>query len=481
MTVASDLLVKGCYLNGRFIEPANLVDVINPATGKIFARMGTIDRATLRTALDDAQKSFPGWRKTAAKARGACLRKIADILERRKDEFARVMTQENGKPLAQSQGELAMTIDHLQWFAEEARRVYGRVVPPQQEGKRHLVLKSPVGVVGAIGPWNFPLVLGIRKVAPALAAGCPVILKPAAATPICNALFAEAVHEAGLPPGVFQMVVGPAREIGDELLSNPICRKITFTGSTAVGKQLIRGAAEGVKKLSLELGGCAPAIVFEDADLDKAVEGILIAKYRNTGQSCIAANRVYVQRSIYAKFNEAIAKRVSAMKCGDGLEPGVEIGPVINQAGLDSALEQIRQATALGAKVLCGGERQGTTGYFLQPTVLIDVPDGALCMKEETFAPMAPIAPFDTEAEVIAKANASEYGLAAYVFTQNVARGLRVIEQLEAGTIGWNDGVPTTSQCPFGGFKQSGWGRELGTEGLESFLETKHVAIGGVD
>ena len=370
-----------------------------------------------------------------------------------------------------------MTIDHLRWFAEEGRRAYGRTIPHQADGKRHLVVKTPVGVVGAISPWNFPLVLGVRKVAAALAAGCPVVLKPASQAPLCSVAFAECVETAGLPKGVFQLVVGPSSDIGREFLENPICRKITFTGSTEVGRLLIRGAAEQVKLLSLELGGLAPLLVFEDADLERAVAGAVLAKYRNTGQSCIAANRLYIQRSIYPKFLEAFAERARKLKVGDGFEDGVEIGPLIDEAALAKAAEQVADAVRRGARVVCGGKRVQRKGFFFEPTVLGDVPKDALCLREETFAPVAPLCPFDTEADAVELANATPFGLCGYAFTRDLSRAFRLMESIESGMLGINDGVPTTSQAPFGGVKQSGWGRELGFEGLEAFLESKHVSI----
>ena len=468
----------GLYLNGRWAQPGAAIDVVNPATGEPAARVATVDRAGVKQALADAQAAYPVWRSLTAKARADYLLAIAAELQRRCDEVARAITRENGKPLAQSVTEVAMSVDHLRWFAEEGRRAYGRIIPPQAVGKRNLVIKSPVGVVGAIAPWNFPLMLSVRKIAPALAAGCPVVLKPASQTPVCNLLLAECAEAAKLPAGVFQVVVGSAREIGEEFLTNPICRKITFTGSTEVGQTLIQGAARQVKKLSLELGGHAPVLVFDDADLNKAVEGALAAKFRNTGQSCIAANRLYVQAGIYDRFVAAFVERVRRMKIGDGLDDGIEIGPLVNQQGLDFALAQIRDAIGRGPTSLTGGSRGGNRGFFLEPTVLADVPSDAACMREETFAPVAPIARFTTEDEGIDRANASPYGLSAYAFTENLGRAFRVMERLEAGTIGINDGVPTTSIAPFGGLKMSGWGRELGAEGLDAFLETKHVSLG---
>ncbi|MDX2031140.1 MAG: NAD-dependent succinate-semialdehyde dehydrogenase [Blastocatellia bacterium] len=466
------------YLNGDWLVSSPFESVVNPATGEEIAQVSTIGRERVAQAIADAHAAFSGWKKLTGKTRGDFLLAIAEEVENRSQEIARLITLENGKPLGQSAGEVAMSVDHLRWFAEEARRAYGRVVPHQAEGKRHLVIKSPMGVVGAITPWNFPLVLAVRKMAPALAAGNTVMLKPAEQTPLAAIALAECVAAAGVPKGVFQVVLGEAAEIGREFLENPLCRKVTFTGSTEVGRLLIAGAAATVKPLSLELGGHAPVLVFDDIDLDRAVEGALIAKTRNTGQSCIAANRIYVQRTIYDRFVEAFAARMGAMKFGDGLASGVEIGPLIDEAGLQKALAHIEDAVAKGARLLCGGRRAGETGYFIEPTVLADVPPEARCMGEETFAPVAALAVFDTEEEAVARANASAYGLSAYAFTGSLDRAFRLMEALEAGTIGINDGVPSTSNCPFGGLKQSGWGRELGSEGLDAFLETKHVSLG---
>ncbi len=468
------------YLNGQWVMSDSTIAVVDPATGEVFAEVSTVDRNGVRQALEDAQTALSGWRSLTGMQRGDYLLAIADEVRNRADEIATIMTRENGKPLAQSLGEVNGTVDHLRWFAEEARRAYGRVVPHQAPGKRHLVLKVPVGVVAAIAPWNFPLILSIRKAAPALAAGCTVVLKPASATPLCNLLFAECVAAAGLPPGVFQVLLGRASEIAGEMLENRICRKISFTGSTPVGKRLIEGAAKTCTKLSLELGGNAPVIVFADADMEQAVDGTLLAKFRNTGQSCIAANRINVERSIYEEFLAAFTEKLQHQPVGPGLEEGVEIGAMIDEPALASALSMIDDAVAQGARLVCGGERWGDEGSFLAPTILADVPDGAGCMSEEIFAPIAAVVPFDDEAEVIAKANDTEYGLAAYAFTNNLQRTWRLAESLEAGTIGINDGVPSTSNCPFGGFKESGWGRELGIEGMEAFMETKHISLGGM-
>ncbi|MBM3832681.1 MAG: NAD-dependent succinate-semialdehyde dehydrogenase [Verrucomicrobia bacterium] len=466
------------YLNGEWVITETTNTVVNPATAEPFARISLIDRSRVARALADAGGGFRSWRATTGKSRGEYLQRIAGELERRRDEVARLITLENGKPLPQSLAEVAMSVDHLRWFAEEARRGYGRVIPNQVEGKRHLAIKTAIGVVGAISPWNFPLVLGVRKVAPALAAGCTVVLKPARQTPLSAVEFAECIDASGLPKGVFQLVAGSASEIGEEFLENPVCRKITFTGSTSVGQILIRGAAQGVKALSLELGGQAPLLVFDDADLTKAVDGAMIAKYRNTGQSCIAANRIYVQRSVYQPFLEQFVAKTKALKVGDGLEDGVQIGPLIDKDALAKAAEHVENAIEQGARLLCGGKTlPGRKGFFFEPTVLADVPDAALCMQEETFAPVAPVSVFDTETEVIERANVSKFGLSAYAFTRDLGRAFRLMESLEAGMIGINDGVPTTSQAPFGGVKQSGWGRELGAEGMEAFLQTKHISL----
>ena len=469
------------YINGQWIITSHEIEVVNPATEQVFARVFAITGEHMKMALDAAEAVFPCWRGRTAKERGAMLYRVADQLKERRDEIARTITLENGKPLAQSKGEVDMSEDHLRWFAEEARHSYGRTIPQQVQGKRHLTVKTPIGVVGAIAPWNFPLVLSVRKAAPALAAGCPVILKPASQTPLCAIALAECMESAGVPGGVFQLVIGNAAMIGEAFLSNPICRKISFTGSTKVGQELIRGAAQQVKPLSLELGGQAPLLVFEDCDLDRAVRETIIAKFRNTGQSCIAANRIYVQKTIYERFLDQFVGEVKRLKTGPGLEEGMDVGPLVNQQALDGALSQIEDAVKHGGKILTGGKRlAGTTGYFLKPTVIEGMKDCAVCMTEETFAPVAPITSFTTEEEAIARANRSPYGLSAYAMTRDIGRMFRLAEQIEAGTLGINDGAPATSQSPFGGVKQSGWGRELGTEGLEAFLETKHVSIGGV-
>jgi succinate-semialdehyde dehydrogenase/glutarate-semialdehyde dehydrogenase len=469
----------GLYLNGHFVQTGQSISVTNPATEEEITRVCTADQEKVLSAIEDAHNAFLSWRELTAKTRGDYLLKAAAAMEARKDEIAKIMTMEAGKILQSSLAEVDGSIDHLRWFAEEGRRAYGRVIPHQTAGKRHLVIKSPVGVVGAISPWNFPLILAVRKAAPALAAGCTVILKPASQTPLVSVLLAECMDEAGIPPGVFQMILGDSSVIGKVLLEHPLCRKITFTGSTEVGKVLIKGAAEQVKPLSLELGGHAPALVFDDCDLESTVQNVIAAKFRNTGQSCIAANRLYVQDGIYDQFMEAFLHQVKQQKVGNGLDDGVTIGALIDEKALHHALHQIEDAVNKGAKVLSGGKRHGEKGFFLEPTILTDVSSDAICLRDESFAPLLAVMKFTEESEAIRLANDTRYGLSAYAFTQDVNRLFRLAEQLEAGTIAINDGVPSTSNAPFGGVKQSGWGRELGSEGLEEFLEVKHISIGG--
>lgn len=465
------------YRNGSWETTDHRRPVVNPATGEAFAEMSQVTPAEVAEAIAHAHEAFTRWRRVTGKGRGEALERIAGELDRRREEVARLITLENGKPIVQSQGEVAMAVDHLRWFAGEARRIYGRLVPQQMDGKRHLVIKSPVGVVAAISPWNFPLALAVRKVAPALAAGCPVILKPASQTPLCAVAFAECVAAAGLPPAVFQLLAGPGAELGREFLQNPLCRKLSFTGSTEAGRALIAGAAQQIKPLALELGGNAPVLVFDDCDVEGAVKAAMIAKFRNTGQSCIAANRIYVHRDIYAQFVGSFTEKVVGLKVGEGIDPDSQIGPLIDPEAVAKAAEHVKDALAGGAELLHGGKAMKRPGYFFEPTVLSNVSRHSLCMFEETFAPIAPITRFDTEHEAIELANGSGYGLSAYVFTRDTARIFRLAETLEAGTIGINDGLPTTSNCPFGGMKQSGWGRELGSEGMETFLETKHISL----
>jgi succinate-semialdehyde dehydrogenase/glutarate-semialdehyde dehydrogenase len=473
------------FLGGQWVDGGREFEVIDPGTGQAFARVPSAGREQARRAIAEAHDAFDGWRSQTGIARGDCLLAVARILRERGERIARIITRENGKPLAQSMGEVEVAVDHLRWFAEEARRAYGRVIPHQAEGKRHLVLKHPVGVVGAVPPWNFPLVLAVRKAAPALAAGCPVIVKPSRRTPLSVLELARCVEEAGLPGGVFQVICGPAEQIVGEFMDNPLCRKVSFTGSTEVGKKLLEASARTVTGLSLELGGHAPVLVFADSELELAVEGAIITKFRNTGQSCIAANRIYVEKTIYEEFLRRFVDRTRALKVGYGLEEGVDIGAIISREGLDTALAHIENAVAAGARLMCGGRTvaaggAAAGGIFLEPTVLADVPADAACMREETFAPVAPVCSFEREEEALEQANATRYGLAAYLYTRDLNRAWRLAERLEAGTIAINDAVPSTSNAPFGGMKESGLGRELGSEGLEAFLETKHISFGSV-
>ncbi|MFP4374051.1 MAG: NAD-dependent succinate-semialdehyde dehydrogenase [Spirochaetaceae bacterium] len=472
---------KKLYVDGEWVETGDTFTVVNPGTKEVLAEVASAGRGLTKKAVESAERAFAAWRRTTGMKRGDYLLAVADCLGTRSEEIAKTVTRENGKPLRESRGEVNVAIDHLRWFAEEARRGYGRIVPHQADGKRHLILKQPIGVVGLIPPWNFPLVLSVRKVAPALAAGCTAILRPARQTPLCAVQLAECFEEAGIPRGVFQMITGPGAPIVDEFMENPAVRKISFTGSTEVGKQLIEKSARTVTNLSLELGGHAPVLVFADADLDLAVEGALITKFRNTGQSCIASNRIYVERTVYEQFLERFVARTKELKVGYGLEEDSDIGPVVNEDGLQNALAHIENAKQAGGRVMCGGKAvAGKEGFYLEPTVIADVPDDAACMREETFAPVAPVVAFDTEAEAVEKANNTRYGLAAYAYTNDLNRTWRLGEMLEAGTIGLNDAVPSTSNAPFGGMKESGLGRELGLEGMEAFLETKHLSIGGV-
>ncbi len=468
-------------IDGSWIDGTGTIEVTDPGNGDTIAEVATVGRDKTREALAAAQKAFPAWRGMTGRDRADILLRAAGLMADRLEEIAVTITRENGKPLAQARGEVNVAIDHFRWFAEEARRGYGRIVPPQAEGKRHLIVQQPVGVVAAVSPWNFPLVLSARKVAPALAAGCPVVLRPSGKAPLSALAMAKALGDAGIPRAVFQIVLGPASEIVDEFMENPVCRKITFTGSTSVGKELIRKSATTVTNLSLELGGHAPIIVFGDSDLEAALEGVIITKFRNSGQSCIASNRTYVERSVYDKFLKMLEDRTRSLKIGYGLEEGVEVGPLINQSALDAALAQVKDAVDRGARLICGGKAvDRNDGPYLEPTVLADVPDDAVCMIDESFAPLAPVVPFDTEEEVIARANDTVYGLAAYLYTRDLNRAFRVAEALEAGSVGVNDPVPSTSNCPFGGMKESGSGRELGSEGMGAFMETKHISLGNI-
>jgi succinate-semialdehyde dehydrogenase/glutarate-semialdehyde dehydrogenase len=475
---ATQLYIDGQWTDGSGRES---LEVKNPADSTTVAEVAYGTRDDARRALNAAARAFPAWARMTGLERSTLLRNIAALMRRQKAEIARLMTIENGKPLSQSLVEVEGSAQHFDWYAEEARRTYGRWIPHQVQGKRHLTVQQPVGVAAVITPWNFPLMLLARKVAPALAAGCTVVAKPAQQTPLVALALAKCCEEAGIPPGVMNVVIGPSQEIGSEFLENPACRKISFTGSTEVGRILMRGAANQIKNLSLELGGHCPVLVFDDADLKTAVVKSAGAKYRNTGQSCIAANRIYVQEKIYPSFLEAFVAHSTNLKVAPGLEDGSEIGPLIDKSTFEKVMQQIDNAKSLGAKVNCGGARVNgekfDRGYFVAPTVLTNVSDNMLCMCEETFGPMIPVVAFSDENEAIRRANSTEYGLAAYIHTRDLGRAFRVAEALESGTVAINDDVPSTTIAPFGGVKQSGLARECSIEGIEAFMETKHVSI----
>lgn len=470
--------VHPVYLNGQFVVTDRTMHVIDPATGSAFDSVSLMDRDRLATAIRDAHVAFGQWRRTTAKERGEFLHTVANELHRRCEEIAKLITLENGKPLAQSEEEVTMAVDHLRWFAEEARRGYGKVLPVSRESRRQIVIKQPVGVVAAITPWNFPLAHAAQKVGAALAAGCTVILKPSRRSPVTAVALAECFAEMNAPKGIFQLVLGDPVEFGREFLSNPLCRKISFTGSSKVGRELILGAAQHVKPLSLQLSGNAPALVFEDCNIDEAVKGVMLAKFRNTGQSCIATNRIFVQRTLYPGFLQSLVERTRELKLGDGLDSRAQVGPMIDEAAVARLREHVSDAVQGGAKLLCGGRRANRPGYFFEPTVLGDVSRSSLVMFEEVFGPVAAVTPFDTESEAVELANNTQYGLGAYVFTSDLKRAFRVAEQIECGIVALNDGAPITSNAPFGGMKQSGWGRELGSEGMDAFLETKLISVG---
>ncbi|PIC64615.1 succinate-semialdehyde dehydrogenase (NADP(+)) [Sporosarcina sp. P13] len=452
------------------------IDVVNPATGKIIATVpkGGADEAA--QAVDAASQALAEWSARSAYERSALLMKWHALIEQHEDSLAKTMTTEQGKPLAEALGEIRYANGFISWYAEEGKRIYGETIPASQSSKRLFVHKQPVGVVAAITPWNFPAAMITRKVGPALAAGCTVVMKPASQTPLTAIRLVELAKEAGIPDGVMNVVTGSASEISAAWQSDERVRKLTFTGSTEVGKELMKGAADTMKKISLELGGHAPAIVMADADLDKAVEGIIAAKFRNAGQTCVCANRIYVHSSIAEEFTQRISEQTKALKVGNGLEEGVKIGPLIDDSAVKKVEEHVADAVAKGATAVTGGER--IEGLIYAPTVLKGVTDDMLCMKDETFGPVLPITLFETTEEVIQRANDSIYGLAAYVFTENITQGIRVCEALEYGIVGLNDGLPSTPQAPFGGLKQSGLGREGGHQGMDEYLEVKYISLG---
>ncbi|HSY80260.1 MAG TPA: NAD-dependent succinate-semialdehyde dehydrogenase [Gemmatimonadaceae bacterium] len=463
------------------LTAAKTFAVHNPATLEHLADVADATAEDAREAIDAASRAMPAWTAVPAIERARVLRRAEALMLERADALGRTLTLEGGKPLAEARGEIAYAASFFGWFAGEAERVYGRTIPASQASKRLMVLRQPVGVVGAITPWNFPAAMVTRKVGPAIAAGCSVVLKPAEQTPLTAIAIAEILAEAGLPAGVLTVVTtSDPGAVGNELLKSSLVRKITFTGSTEVGKYLMREASASVKRVSLELGGHAPFIVFADADIEAAAKGAITSKFRNAGQTCVCANRIYVHASVAKAFTEAFVPLVAALKVGNGVDAGVQIGPLIDQAGVNKVEAHVRDATSHGAHVRVGGHRPAERdhGYFFEPTVLTDVRDDMLVMREETFGPVAPIATFDSEDEVLERANRGPFGLAAYFYTRDLSRAWRVAERLDYGIVGINDPLPSTAQAPFGGTKESGLGREGGTEGMEAFLETKYVSMG---
>ena len=477
------LLRQQCLIDGQWCDQAGhgTCDVGNPATGEKLGTVPDMGADETNVAIDAAQAAFPAWAHKTAKERAQVLRRMYELMMEHQEDLARILTAEQGKPLAEARGEIAYSASFLEWFGEEAKRMYGDIIPGHATDKRIMVLRQPIGVVGMITPWNFPSAMLARKVGPALAAGCTVVCKPASQTPYSALAFGVLAERAGLPPGVLNIVTGhDAAAIGSAMTSHPKVRKISFTGSTAVGKKLMAQCAEGMKRISLELGGNAPFIVFDDADLDAAVEGAIASKYRNTGQTCVCANRLFVQDGVYDAFSSKLAVAVSKLRVGDGLKGETDQGPLIDGKALAKVEEHVADALAKGARVASGGKRHALGGTFYEPTLLLDVGMDALVAKEETFGPVAPLFRFKTEDEAIKMANATEFGLAGYFYTRDLARSWRVAEALECGIIGINTGIISTEVAPFGGIKQSGTGREGSKYGLADYTELKYTCIGGV-
>ncbi|MDX0422899.1 NADP-dependent succinate-semialdehyde dehydrogenase [Sinorhizobium medicae] len=461
-------------------DPKNAIEVNNPATGEIIGHVPKLGAAETKAAIETAARVQKEWAARTAKERSAVLRRWFELMIENKDDLGRILTSEQGKPLAEATGEIVYGASFIEWFAEEARRIYGDLVPGHQKDKRILVMKQPVGVVAAITPWNFPNAMITRKAGPAFAAGCAMVLKPAAQTPFSAIAIAVLAERAGMPKGLFSVITGSAREIGAEMTSNRTVRKLTFTGSTEVGAELYRQSAATIKKLGLELGGNAPFIVFDDADLDAAVEGALIAKFRNNGQTCVCANRIYVQEGVYDAFSRKLAAAVGKLTTGNGMEDGVILGPLIDQPALAKVEEHVADALAKGARVIEGGRRHALGGTFYEATVLADVTQEMAVAREETFGPVAPLFRFRDESDVIQQANDTEFGLASYFYAKDLARVFRVAEALEYGMVGVNTGLISTAEAPFGGVKLSGLGREGSRYGLEEFTEIKYVCLGGI-
>ena len=477
-----DLFRQQAFINGRW-EPAasgKTTDVIDPSSGAVIGSIPHMGADEARRAIEAADKALPDWRSRTAKERAQLLRKWFDLMMANQEDLAVLMTVEQGKPLAESRSEIAYAASFIEWFAEEGKRLYGDVIPSHGRDKRIVVLKQPIGVTVAITPWNFPAAMITRKVGPALAAGCTMVVKPAELTPFSALAMAVLAERAGIPPGVFSVVTGNSKAIGGEMTSNPIVRKLSFTGSTSVGKLLMTQCAATVKKVSLELGGNAPFIVFDDADLDAAVAGAMASKYRNAGQTCVCANRLLVQSGVYDRFAEKLAAAAKAMKVGNGLQPDVKLGPLIDEKAVRKAEEHVADAVSKGATLVSGGKRIEGAGHFYQPTVLTNVTEDMLIMHEETFGPVAPLVKFATEADAIRLANATEFGLASYFYSRDIARVWRVAEALECGIVGINEGIISTEVAPFGGVKESGIGREGSKYGIEDYIEIKYLCFGGI-
>ncbi len=476
------LLRQQAFIDGGWRAAAGgAVAVIrDPADGSVVGEVPVMGAAETRQAIEAAARALPAWAKRTAKDRAAVLRRFAELMTANTDDLAVIMVREQGKPLAEAKGEIAYAASFLEWFAEEGKRVYGELIPTFRPDARLMVMRQPVGVAAAITPWNFPAAMITRKLGPALAAGCTFVCKPAPQTPFSALALAELAVRAGLPAGVFNVVTGDAEAIGGELTSNPLVRKLSFTGSTAVGKKLIAQCAGTVKKVSMELGGNAPFIVFDDADLDAAVQGAMASKYRNTGQTCVCANRFYVQSGVYEAFAEKLVKAVSTLRVGAGLSGPTEQGPLIDARALAKVESHVADALAGGARVAVGGKRHALGGNFYEPTVLLDVAPGMKVAREETFGPVAPLFRFDTEEEAVRMANDTESGLAAYFYTRDLARSWRVQEALEYGIVGVNTGIFSTEVAPFGGVKESGLGREGSRHGIEEYTEIKYVCVGGL-
>ncbi len=478
----SDLFQQLCFINGAWsaADSGETIDVTNPATGEKLGTIPKMGAAETRRAIEAAQAALPAWRARTAQERSVIIRRWSELMLEHQEDLAVLMTAEQGKPLSEARGETVYAASFLEWFSEEGKRIYGDVIPSHQSDKRIVVLKEPIGVCAAITPWNFPSAMITRKAGPALAAGCTMVVKPATATPYSALALAELARRAGVPEGVFSVVTGSAAGIGGEMTANPLVRKLTFTGSTEIGKKLMAECAGTVKKVSMELGGNAPFIVFDDADLDAAVEGAIISKYRNTGQTCVCTNRFLVQDGIYDRFSEKLAAAVAAMKVGDGLKGETQQGPLIDMAAVEKVEEHIGDALAKGARVVTGGKRHALGGSFFEPTVLADVSPDMLVAREETFGPVAPLFRFKTEEEAVKMANDTEFGLAAYFYSRDIARVWRVAEAVEYGIVGINTGLISTAVAPFGGVKESGIGREGSKYGIEDFLEVKYLCMGGI-